>query len=97
MAHLLLLITAGLLSPVNAQPAPSVQAGITAAIKSAANATGPLDYTAFVNPFIGTDNFGDVWYAPYAPPLCVGLNSPQPWSLDPIRNGETFTRLASLY
>ncbi|KAJ7881413.1 glycoside hydrolase family 92 protein [Mycena leptocephala] len=60
MAHLLLLITAGLLSPVNAQPAPSVQAGITAAIKSAANATGPLDYTAFVNPFIGTDNFGDV-------------------------------------
>ena len=56
MAHLLLLTTAGLLlssSSVKAQPAPSVQAGITAAIKNAANAT-TLDYTAFVNPFIGT-------------------------------------------
>ncbi|KAJ6498071.1 glycoside hydrolase family 92 protein [Mycena vitilis] len=60
MAHLFLLSAAGLLLPsVNAQPAPSVQAGITAAIKNAANAT-TLDYTAFVNPFIGTDNFGDV-------------------------------------
>ncbi|KAJ6594301.1 glycoside hydrolase family 92 protein [Mycena capillaripes] len=60
MAHLFLLTTAGLLlSSVNGQPAPSVQAGITAAIKNAANAT-TLDYTAFVNPFIGTDNFGDV-------------------------------------
>ncbi|KAF7376507.1 Glycoside hydrolase family 92 protein [Mycena sanguinolenta] len=57
---LFLLSTAGLLLSANAQPAPSVQAGITAAIKNAANATGPLDYTAFVNPFIGTDNFGDV-------------------------------------
>lgn len=54
MAHLFLLTTAGLLlSSVNGQPAPSVQAGITAAIKNAANAT-TLDYTAFVNPFIGT-------------------------------------------
>ncbi|KAJ6521933.1 glycoside hydrolase family 92 protein [Mycena vulgaris] len=60
MAHLILLTTAGLLlSSVKAQPAPSVQAGITEAIKNAANAT-TLDYTAFVNPFIGTDNFGDV-------------------------------------
>ncbi|KAF7357737.1 Glycoside hydrolase family 92 protein [Mycena venus] len=59
MAHLFLLSAAGLLLSVNAQPAPSVQAGITAAIKNAANAT-TLDYTAFVNPFIGTDNFGDV-------------------------------------
>ncbi|KAJ7652080.1 glycoside hydrolase family 92 protein [Mycena polygramma] len=60
MAHLFLLSAAGLLlSSVNAQPAPSVQAGITAAIKNAANAT-TLDYAAFVNPFIGTDNFGDV-------------------------------------
>ncbi|KAJ7745436.1 glycoside hydrolase family 92 protein [Mycena maculata] len=60
MAHLLLLTTAGFLLSANAQPAPSVQAGISAAIKDAAKATGPLDYTAFVNPFIGTDNFGDV-------------------------------------
>ncbi|KAJ7267552.1 glycoside hydrolase family 92 protein [Mycena haematopus] len=59
MAHLFLLYTAGLLLSTNAQPAPSVQAGIAAAIKNAANAT-TLDYTAFVNPFIGTDNFGDV-------------------------------------
>ncbi|KAJ7646924.1 glycoside hydrolase family 92 protein [Roridomyces roridus] len=60
MANLLLLTAAGLLWTARAQPAPSVQAGIAAAIKNAANATGPLDYTAFVNPFIGTDNFGDV-------------------------------------
>ncbi|KAJ7091865.1 glycoside hydrolase family 92 protein [Mycena belliarum] len=60
MAHLLLLSSAGLLlASVHAQPAPSVQAGIAAAIKNAANAT-TLDYTAFVNPFIGTDNDGDV-------------------------------------
>ncbi|KAJ6629531.1 glycoside hydrolase family 92 protein [Mycena sp. CBHHK59/15] len=62
MAHLALL-TAGLLLSfgdfVNGQPSPAVQAAITAAIKNAANATA-LDYTAFVNPFIGTDNFGDV-------------------------------------
>ncbi|KAF7297899.1 Glycoside hydrolase family 92 protein [Mycena chlorophos] len=49
-----------LLSGVSAQPAPSVQKGITAAIKAAANATGPLDYTEFVNVFVGTDNYGDV-------------------------------------
>ncbi|KAJ7105408.1 glycoside hydrolase family 92 protein [Mycena crocata] len=61
MAQLFLLATAGLLlSSANAQPAPSVQADIAAAIKNAANATAPLDYTLFVNPFIGTDNFGDV-------------------------------------
>ncbi|KAK7052309.1 glycoside hydrolase family 92 protein [Favolaschia claudopus] len=59
MAHLFLLSAAGLLLSVSAQPAPSVQADISAAIKNAANAT-TLDYTAFVNPFIGTDNFGDV-------------------------------------
>ncbi|KAJ6498896.1 glycoside hydrolase family 92 protein [Mycena sanguinolenta] len=57
---LFLLSAAGLLLSASAQPAPSVQAGITAAIKNAANATAPLDYTAFVNPFIGTDNEGDV-------------------------------------
>ena len=47
---------------VTAQPASSVQKGITAAIRAAANATsGNVDYTKFVNVFIGTDNFGDVW------------------------------------
>ncbi|KAF4599324.1 hypothetical protein EYR40_006416 [Pleurotus pulmonarius] len=46
---------------VASQPAPSLQRRIAAAIHDAANATGPIDYTAFVNPFIGTDNFGDVW------------------------------------
>ncbi|KAJ7451768.1 glycoside hydrolase family 92 protein [Mycena galericulata] len=53
MAYLLM-TTAGLLLSASAQPAPSVQAGITAAIKAATNATAPLDYTKFVNPFIGT-------------------------------------------
>ncbi|KII92737.1 glycoside hydrolase family 92 protein [Plicaturopsis crispa FD-325 SS-3] len=55
---------AGLLlaiSLVNAQPSPKVQERITAAIKAAANASpGDVDYTTFVNPFIGTDNDGDV-------------------------------------
>lgn len=36
-----------------AQPSPEVQRRISAAIKAAANATN-IDYTAFVNPFIGT-------------------------------------------
>ncbi|THH13167.1 hypothetical protein EW146_g7023 [Bondarzewia mesenterica] len=44
---------------VHAQPSPQVQKRITAAIKAAANQTN-IDYTAFVNPFIGTDNSGDV-------------------------------------
>ena len=38
---------------VNAQPSPKVQARISAAIKKAANEVNP-DYTAIVNPFIGT-------------------------------------------
>ena len=46
---------------VEAQPSPKVQKGITAAIKAAANTTSDIDYTQFVNVFIGTDNFGDVW------------------------------------
>ncbi|KAI0032107.1 glycoside hydrolase family 92 protein [Vararia minispora EC-137] len=45
---------------VHAQPAPALQQRISAAIAAAANATGDIDYTQFVNPFIGTDNFGDV-------------------------------------
>ncbi|KAF8813953.1 glycoside hydrolase family 92 protein [Phlegmacium glaucopus] len=44
---------------VHAQPSPNVQNRISAAIASAVNQSHP-DYTAFVNPFIGTDNFGDV-------------------------------------
>ncbi|KAJ4483906.1 glycoside hydrolase family 92 protein [Lentinula aciculospora] len=44
---------------VYAQPSPEVQKRISAAIVAAANESSP-DYTAFVNPFIGTDNFGDV-------------------------------------
>ncbi|THU96772.1 glycoside hydrolase family 92 protein [Dendrothele bispora CBS 962.96] len=46
---------------VTAQPSPDVQRRISEAIANAArsNTTSP-DYTAFVNPFIGTDNFGDV-------------------------------------
>ena len=58
---LLLAATSSWLSLVEAQPSPKVQKGITAAIKAAANATSPIDYTQFVNVFIGTDNFGDVW------------------------------------
>jgi len=46
---------------VKAQPSPDLQKRITAAIKAAANQSNP-DYTQFVNPFIGTDNYGDVWY-----------------------------------
>ncbi|KAJ3818967.1 glycoside hydrolase family 92 protein [Lentinula raphanica] len=46
-------------SLIHAQPSPEVQKRIYAAIAAAANESNP-DYTAFVNPFIGTDNFGDV-------------------------------------
>ena len=38
---------------VHAQPSPAVQIRISAAISAAANQSRP-DYTAFVNPFIGT-------------------------------------------
>ena len=38
---------------VHAQPSPAVQQRISAAIAAAANQSHP-DYTAFVNPFIGT-------------------------------------------
>lgn len=48
------------LTVVEAQPSPKVQKRITAAIKDATNSTN-IDYTKFVNVFIGTDNFGDVW------------------------------------
>ena len=55
-----LVATSVLISAVRGQPSPEVQSKISAAIKAAANAT-EVDYTAFVNPFIGTDNYGDVW------------------------------------
>ena len=42
-----------LLSVVGAQPSPDLQKRISDAIKNAANQSNP-DYTAFVNPFIGT-------------------------------------------
>ena len=38
---------------VHAQPSPTVQKRISVAIAAAANQSHP-DYTAFVNPFIGT-------------------------------------------
>jgi hypothetical protein len=48
---LTVLVVAG--GSVRAQPSPDVQRRITAAIKAATNASA-VDYTAFVNPFIGT-------------------------------------------
>jgi hypothetical protein len=41
---------------VHAQPSPGVQRRISAAIEAAGN-TPVIDYTAFVNPFIGTGTF----------------------------------------
>ena len=42
-------------SIVRAQPSPDVQRRISAAIQAASrNGSGATDYTAFVNPFIGT-------------------------------------------
>ncbi|CAA7261861.1 unnamed protein product [Cyclocybe aegerita] len=49
-----------LLVGVQAQPSPELQKRISAAIAAAANESNP-DYTAFVNPFIGTDDFGNPW------------------------------------
>ena len=42
------------ITAVLAQPSPDLQKRISAAIAAAANGTGQPDYTAFVNPFIGT-------------------------------------------
>jgi hypothetical protein len=39
---------------VRAQPSPEVQRRISAAIQAAISGSGTIDYTAFVNPFIGT-------------------------------------------
>jgi len=45
-------------SVVRAQPSPDVQRRISAAIEAAIiNESSVIDYTAFVNPFIGTGTF----------------------------------------
>ena len=45
-------------SVVHAQPSPDVQRRISAAIEAAIiNESSVIDYTAFVNPFIGTGMF----------------------------------------
>ncbi|TFK53721.1 glycoside hydrolase family 92 protein [Heliocybe sulcata] len=50
-----LLVLAALVALATAQPSPDVQNRISAAIAAAGKATGgPVNYTAFVNPFIGT-------------------------------------------
>ncbi|OJA12651.1 hypothetical protein AZE42_08696 [Rhizopogon vesiculosus] len=60
---LLASVAAACIGATYAQPAPAAQARISAAIEAAqkSNSTD-IDYTAFVNPFIGTDytNYGDV-------------------------------------
>jgi len=57
-----LLAAAPLFASIRAQPSPEVQERISAAIQAAAKSNGSdIDYTQFVNVFIGTDNFGDVW------------------------------------
>ena len=50
-----LLVLVAVCSAVRAQPSPDVQRRISAAIQAAiSNGSGIIDYTAFVNPFIGT-------------------------------------------
>lgn len=58
MALTLFLAFLAAVTPLSfAQPSPDVQARITAAIGAAKNSTGDIDYTQFVNPFIGTGTF----------------------------------------
>jgi hypothetical protein len=55
-----LLVLAALAALAHAQPNPQVQKNITAAITAAGaakNTVNPVDYTKFVNPFIGTGAF----------------------------------------
>lgn len=49
-----LLVLAALVALARAQPNPQVQKNITAAIKAAGTGTSLVDYTKFVNSFIGT-------------------------------------------
>ena len=61
------LAAVSLFGGVHAQPSPEVQKRISAAIKKAgASNSTSVDYTQFVNVFIGTDNFGDVWCASHS-------------------------------
>jgi hypothetical protein len=58
---------------VNADPSPQVQKDITAAIKAAASGNGTVDYTKFVNPFVGT---GELFHSfSDAPHLTTVLSS----------------------
>ena len=56
-----LLASISLAAVVLAQPSPEVQRKISEAIRDAAHNTTDIDYTQFVNVYIGTDNYGDVW------------------------------------
>lgn len=53
MARFTLVLVLASIAQVFAQPSPDVQKRISAAIAAAANAS-TIDYTEFVNPFIGT-------------------------------------------
>ncbi|KAI0916410.1 hypothetical protein AcW1_008859 [Taiwanofungus camphoratus] len=55
-----LLPVTSLLGLIRAQPSPVVQERISAAIAKAAVDSTNVDYTEFVNVYIGTDNYGDV-------------------------------------
>ena len=71
------LAAVSLFGGVYAQPSPEVQKRISAAIKKAgASNSTSVDYTQFVNVFIGTDNFGDVWCALHSsyPHTCAHPN-----------------------
>ena len=54
-----ILLLQALIVTTVAQPSPEVQERIFQAIAAAGN-TSDIDYSAFVNPFIGTDNDGNV-------------------------------------
>lgn len=85
---------------VHAQPSPDVQKRISAAIKEAgqSNSTN-VDYTQFVNVFIGTDNFGDVWcvsrfsdsYLHTRAHLNISPCLVKPWSICALWHGASCT------
>ena len=89
-----LLIATIFVSVVQAQPSPQVQQRIDKAIKDAANKTN-LDYTAFVNPFIGTGlTYGDVWWGSLtcANPVATNFLS-QSWRISAFRDGTRNSKL----
>lgn len=85
---LLTIIIPSWLALVGAQPSPKVQRRIAQAIKAVTNTTSNIDYTEFVNVFIGTDNFGDVWFVILKVHgcmlICLCL---QPWCFHTIWHG----------